>query len=307
MEPFILLAGATGDLGSRIAQALRARGAAVHALLRPESSPDSRSRLEASGVTVVTADLDDLAALTAAGVGASCVVSALNGLRDVIIDRQSVLIDAAARAGVPRFISSDFSSDYTRSEPGHNRNFDLRREFADLADHAPIAVTSIFNGAFMDLLGGEMPLIQPRLRSVLYWGSRDQPLDFTTRADTAAYTAAAALDDTTPRVLRIAGDTVTATDIAAAMTQLTGTTYRTRRAGTIGGLKVLIPLIRRLAPAKPDPIFPAWQGMQYALDMFSGTVQLRHLDNDRYPDLRWTSLLDRLTTHRPGSRTAKPH
>ena len=72
-------------------------------------------------------------------------------------------------------------------------------------DVAPIRVTSILNGAFMDMLGAEMPLIQRRLRRVLYWGSADQPLDFTTKDDVAAYTAAAALDDTTPRILRIAG------------------------------------------------------------------------------------------------------
>jgi uncharacterized protein YbjT (DUF2867 family) len=300
--PVILVAGATGDLGGRITDALLTRGARVHALVRTQSAASSRDRLAAKGVRVLSADLDNVTSVAAACAGARCVVSALSGLRDVILDRQSVLIDAAAQAGVPRFISSDFSSDYTKSEPGHNRNFDLRREFAGRADRAPIAVTSIFNGAFMDMLGAEMPLIQPRIRSVLYWGTRHQPLDFTTRADAAAYTAAAALDDTTPRILRIAGDTVTAADMAAAMTRSSGTTYRTLWAGTTGTLGALIPLTRRAAPEKPNATFPAWQGMQYTFDMFSGTVRLQPLDNDRYPDLQWTSLLDRLTTNPPAQR-----
>lgn len=293
-DPFVLVAGATGDLGGRVAAALVARGARVHAVVRPESSPGRRDRLARDGVTVVTADLADLASLTAACDGASCVVSTLSGLREVILDRQSVLIDAAVRAGVPRFISSDFSADYTKSEPGHNRNFDLRREFAGRADRASITVTSILNGAFLDMLGAEMPIIQPRIRSVLYWGSRDQPLDFTSRDDTAAYTAAAALDDATPRLLRIAGDTVSAADIAATLTAASGTAYRTLRAGGVSGLGRIVPLVRRLAPGRPDPVFPAWQGMQYTLDMFSGVVRLTPLDNDRYPDLRWTSLHDRV-------------
>jgi hypothetical protein len=99
----------------------------------------------------------------------SCVVSALNGLRDVIIDRQTILLNAAVKAGVPRFISSDYSEDFTTTTPGDNRNLDLRREFMVIADHAPITVTSILDGAFMDMLGAEMPIIQKGLKRVLYW------------------------------------------------------------------------------------------------------------------------------------------
>ncbi|MBA3908090.1 MAG: NmrA family NAD(P)-binding protein, partial [Pseudonocardiales bacterium] len=152
-DAFVLLAGGTGDLGGRIARALVAREAPVHAFVRSQSSPEALDDLRKLGVTVVPVDLSDLDAVTRACQGASCVVSALSGLRDVILDRQTVLLDAAVRAGVPRFISSDYCADYTKTEPGHNRNFDLRREFAGRADRAPIRVTSIFNGAFMDMLG----------------------------------------------------------------------------------------------------------------------------------------------------------
>lgn len=300
--PLVVLAGATGDLGGRIAKALLARDVKVRCLVRPESMPGGQDPLLKAQAEIVSVNFNDVTAVAAACTGATCVVSALSGLREVILDRQSVLIDAAVQAGVKRFISSDYSADYTKSEPGHNRNFDLRREFAGRADRAPIAVTSILNGAFMDMLGAEMPIIQPRIRSVLYWGARNQPLDFTTRDDTAAYTAAAALDDTTPRILRISGDTVTASNIAAIMTRASGKRYRTLRVGGVGSLAVLIPLLRRAAPEKPNAVFPAWQGMQYTYDMFGGAVQLTPLDNDRYPEVRFTSMLDRFSTgHLPGT------
>jgi NmrA-like family len=226
--------------------------------------------------------------------GAVCVVSALNGVRDVIVDRQSVLLDAAVKAGVPRFISSDYSADFTRTRPGDNRNFDLRREFMARADRAPIRVTSILNGAFMDMLGAEMPIIQPRIHRVLHWGDAEQPLDFTTRDNVAAYVAAAAVDDKTPRLLRIAGDTLSARDIAAAMSEVTGRPYRPLRVGGIGSLGVLIRLAKLVAP-QPHAAFPPWQGMQYMRDMFSGRGRLRPLNNDRYPDLQWTSVLEHLS------------
>ncbi len=293
MTKTILLAGAAGDLGTRIAKALTARGAAIRAVIRTDASPASRDRLAGLGVTVVPADMADIASVAAACEGAACVVSALNGLRDVIVGRQGVLLDAAVRAGVPRFISSDYSADFTRTEPGSNRNFDLRREFMARADSAPIRVTSILNGAFMDMLGAGAPLIQPAIRRVMYWGSADQMLDFTTKDDVAAYTAAAALDEAAPRILRIAGDSLSARGIAQAMTSLTGKRYRNLWAGSIGSLGVLIRLARLVAP-QPDVTFSAWQGLQYVRDMFGGRAKLHPLDNERYPGLRWTSVPEHL-------------
>ena len=291
----VALAGASGDLGARILKALVARGASVRVLVRPDIPARDADRLTALGATIARADPRDVGALAAACAGAACVVSALNGLRDVIVDRQAVLLDAAVRAGVPRFVPSDYSADFTKTQPGDNRNFDLRREFMGRVDRAPIRATSVLNGAFMDMLGAEMPIVQPAIRRVLYWGDADQLLDFTTKDDVAAYTAAAALDDTTPRILRIAGDTLSARGLAAAMTEVTGERFRTLWVGSIGTLGAMIRVAKLVAP-QPDAAFPPWQGMQYTRDMFSGRAKLHPLDNDRYPELRWTSVREVLAS-----------
>lgn len=290
----IAVAGATGDLGARITRALIARGAVVRALVRHDASDEVHQRVRDLGAEVALADAASVASMADACRGADCVVSALNGLRDVIVERQSVLLDAAVAAGVPRFISSDYSADFTTTPPGQNRNLDLRREFMGRADRAPIEVTSILNGAFMDMLGAEMPIIQPRIRRVLFWGDADQPLDFTTKDDVAAYTAAAALDGTTPRVLRLAGDTLSVRDLAQTLTRTTGDRYRPLRAGSIRSLGLLIGAVKTVAP-EPDAVFPAWQGMQYTRDMFSGRVQLASLDNERYPELTFTTVADKFS------------
>lgn len=272
----------------------------MRALVRPDASADALDWLRARGATPVVADPSDVSAVAEACVGAGCVVSALNGLREVVVDRQGVLLDAAVLAGVPRFIPSDFAVDFTRTTPGRNRNFDLRREFAARADRAPIDVTSILTGAFMDMLCNEMPTIQPRIRRVLHWGDVDQPLDFTAKCDVAAFTAAAALDPDTPRVLRVAGATVSARGLAETLTEVTGRRYRTLRLGGIGALSALIRVARTVAP-QPGEVFPAWQGMQYMRDMSTGEALLHPLDNDRYPHLRWTRLSDHLAATMPAA------
>ena len=298
--PTIALAGASGDLGERIARNLVARGATVHALVRLDVSAKDRGRIEEMGATTVPADPADVDDMARALGGAACVVSALNGLREVMLGRQSVLLDAAVKAGVPRFIPSDYAADFTRTKPGRNRNFDLRREFMAVADRAPIKVTSVLNGAFLDMLGAEMPIIQPAIHRVLYWHDADQRLDFTTKDNVAGYVARVAMDADTPRILRIAGDSVSVREIAGVMSEVTGKRYRPLWAGSLGSLGIMIRLAKVVAP-QPEAAFPPWQGMQYMRDQFSGLAKLMPLNNDRYPDLGWTTARDHLA-HLPAIR-----
>lgn len=58
--------------------------------------------------------------LASACEGSACIVSALQGLRDVIVDTQTVLLEAALKAGVARFIPSDFSTNFQTLAPGEN-------------------------------------------------------------------------------------------------------------------------------------------------------------------------------------------
>lgn len=291
----IVLAGATGDLGFRIAQALLRRGAVVRALVRPGSTRPEAAQLRGLGAEVVEVDLNSVTALTQACSGVACVVSALSGLRDVIVDGQKRLLDAAVVAGVPRFIPSDFSIDYTKLPEGSNRNLDLRREFNRRLDQAPIQATSVLNGMFTDLLTGQAPVVLFGLKRVLYYGNADQPLDFTTTADTAEFTAAAALDPTTPRYLRVAGDVATVRGLQRAATEATGEPFKLLRVGGLWVLGTLIKVTKTLMPTSND-VFPPWQGMQYLHNMFTGLPKLAQLDNDRYPNLRWTSVREVLAT-----------
>lgn len=125
-----------------------------------------------------------------------CLVS---GLRDVIVDRQSLLLDAAVQAGIKQFISLTFFSGQFKSSPGHNRNFDQRREFAGRADRASISVTSPLQRCVHGHAGcgdADHPALHPL-------GSTGDPV-------------------TSPWISRPPDDTTvyTAADIAAAMTRV---------------------------------------------------------------------------------------
>ncbi len=292
----IVLAGATGNLGRRVAQALLKHGAKVRALVRHESAPDKVKELQEKGVEVVVVNFNDLQELTKACAGGHCLVSTLVGLRDVIVDLQTMLLNAAVKAGVPRFIPSDFSIDYTKLPPSANRNLSFRQEFRGRLDKAPISATSILNGMFMDLLVGPAPIILFNLKRVVYWGNPDQLLDFTAIDNVAEFTALAALDPSTPRFLRIAGDQISARGLAEVASEVTGKRFRLLRAGSLKTLEVLIKVTRMIRPQR-DALYPIWQGMQYLHNMFSGQAKLEPLDNDRYPSIRWIKVQDFLAAY----------
>ncbi|MGV8854839.1 MAG: NmrA family NAD(P)-binding protein [Devosia sp.] len=287
----VVLAGASGDLGARIATALTARGATVKALVRARTSAAKLARVRDAGATPIEVHFGDTAALARAVAGANIVVSALNGLEPTMLDLQTRLLEAAVAAGVPRFMPSDFSLDFTKTRPGDNRNMDLRRAFQARADAAPIVAQSVLNGMFADLLTGQAPIVMQQRRRVMGWGNLDQPLDFTTKDDVADFTADVALDPEAPRFSRIAGSSVSTRQLAEIMTRLSGQRYSTFRPGGLGLFSVVIGLVRALSP-KNDDAFPPWQGMHYMRDMLSGRGKLAPLDNARYGKTDGTSAED---------------
>ncbi|WP_233507587.1 NmrA family NAD(P)-binding protein [Adhaeribacter pallidiroseus] len=291
----IILAGVTGDLGGRVARFLLQQGAVVRALVRPGKTNDKLKALQKQGMLLLEVDFASASALTTACAGGTCVVSALSGLREVMVETQTALLQAAVAAGVPRFIPSDYAIDFTKLPRGTNRNLDLRQEFAERIAATPIAATSILNGMFSDLLTGQAPLVLFPVNRVMYWGNPDQLLDFTTVENTAEYTAAAALDAITPRFLRIAGNVLSARGLQEAASKATGKHFRLLRLGGLGALDTLIKITRIVSPQNQE-VFPPWQGMQYLRNMLSGLPKLEPLDNNRYPHIQWTTVQEVLAS-----------
>lgn len=280
----VLVVGATGRLGSKIVRELAALGAPVRASHRADSKPEPIAKLRDSGAELVVADLHDEAALRRACEGIDVVVSAVIGLRDIILDGQTRLVRAAEAAGVARMLPSDYAIDFFATRDGDNRNLDLRREFSRVIDASKVRATSVLGGAFMDLLvfGAMGP--DPKTGVFRVWGDPDQPYDFTSTDDLAKYIAAVAVDTTSPRVVRVAGDTKSPREIAAIVEDVRRMPVTIERAGSLADLDAKITELRAADEAATE-MFPRYQQLQYTRDMASGRGKLAPLDNARFPSI----------------------
>lgn len=308
-KKIIVVAGAKGHLGKLLCDSLlsRARAAGQPVLIRGLVRKGGTNAANAASVGTTSeqqlviepvdyASDDDLSRVCA---GAYAVISTLQGVDDVLVGVQSRLLRAAIKSGARRFVPSDYSFDFTKLPAGSNRNSDIRRAFHAEADRlireskSSIEFTSIFQGAFTELLGSGRILFDFTKRRVAYFGSPDTVMEFTTWKDTAEYTAAVALDpNPTPRKLLVAGLRLTPKEAHQLAKRVTGVDFELKRMMSVGMLGVVIKLVKFFKPGKKDDAMPLWVGMQYAYCMALGVASPEHLDNDRYPHLRWTGADD---------------
>ena len=311
----VVVAGAQGNLGKLVCEALLARARAegtaliVRGLVRNGSTKPGVSSPRADGdgsaqqLSLVPVDYERREDLLEACQGAYCVISTLQGLEDVIVAAQTRLLEAAIAKGVRRFIPSDFSGDFTRLPEGSHRNFDLRRQFHRVARGliagagSPIELTSVFQGGFTELLGSGWVLFDYKKRRVNYFGAADSPMEFTTWQNTAEFTAAVALDERpTPPQLFPAGQRITPREAQAIAKRVTGANFALKRVMPTGMLRLAISLVRLFKPGKKGDVMPLWVGMQYGYCGALGVMSPARLDNDRYTDIQWMGVDDVIRT-----------
>jgi nucleoside-diphosphate-sugar epimerase len=271
MKPLVLVAGATGMLGKQIAEALLDRGETrVRAMVRSAARAEELAPLVARGLELVEGDVQ------------KAVVSALNNQEELIVDGQTNLLRAAERAGVRRFVPSDFSVDYRPLAMGDNFNLDMRKKFLPVLEASTVEYTLVMNGAFLDILFAPFLEMFDRENKVFrYWGDGQQKTDWTHTSDAAKYVAATVLDPRTAnRALMVVGEEATYPELAAAYTAVTGEALRLEVSGTVEELRAEIAR-RKATAANPW----GYLGLQYAWAMASGAGKLSPM-NELYPEIR---------------------
>jgi uncharacterized protein YbjT (DUF2867 family) len=283
----VVLAGATGHLGSLIAKALiQKEDITLRALVRPGSAAKAGD-LAKLGVEVVELAIDgsgDQDALDRAMAGAFSVVSALQGGPDIIIGAQSRLLEAAARAGAVRFLPSDFSFNMFGLGEGENIGSDMRRAFARQANaiRGNVSVVHVQNGCFIDrqVLFGFLGAISLERGEAYLWGEGNQPMDFTTYADTARYAAEAAVDaNPVPEAFNVAADVLNFHELVDAYEQSSGRSLTVVKMGSLADMDAEITQRQK---ANPQNMY-AYVPMMYWRAMLSGKGKLGELVNARYP------------------------
>jgi nucleoside-diphosphate-sugar epimerase len=292
----VLLAGATGMLGHRIAQHLLAQqGTSVRLLVRPGSMSDPDRQLALAplvraGAVVVEAALTDGEELERVCVGVDVVLSALAGGRDVIVEGQVALARAARAAGARRFFPSDFALDLFTMTPGVVSSYDARRAADEAIAATGIETVHVLCGAFLDMFANPRGAlaIDEEDGTATYWGEGTEVFEATTIDDTARYTARAATDPDLPAgKFAVAGARLSFGDMVTAWEQLSGRTYRRVSRGSVADLEQAAARAREV---NADSMAALIAGYQVA--MLTGRAALRDLQNDRYPEIRPTGHLE---------------
>jgi uncharacterized protein YbjT (DUF2867 family) len=205
----ILVVGATGLLGTRVCERLRAEGQAVRALVRRTSNPDKVNVLKSLGCELATGDLKDPPQIQAVCQGISAVIStasstlsrqAGDSIESVDLQGQLGLVSAARGAGVRRFVFVSFRDDPTVQYPLTQAKRSVEQAIADLD------FTSIQASYFMEVwLTPAVGFDYFHGRARIY-GNGLKPINWVSYRDVAEFCIAAILRSVAVRsVLAVGG------------------------------------------------------------------------------------------------------
>ncbi len=279
MTQSILLAGATGMLGSRIAQhLLKQSDARLRLLVRKASSKTGALHsLANAGAELIEGDLADRASLDRATQGIDIIVSAVQGGPDVMVDGQIALAEAGKRNGVRRILPSDFALDLFKATPGEHMMFDLRAKADAAIAKTGLEQVNILQGAFMDMFLPGHGAIDLDKGTVGFYGDGNRPIELTTVDDTAAMTARVALDRTVKAgKFAFAGDRISFREAGEIVGRQSGREVKPVSYGSEADLRATM--------AQADPHKQVM--LAYLLYMTNGQTALTDLQNDRYPDVK---------------------
>jgi uncharacterized protein YbjT (DUF2867 family) len=209
----ILVCGATGELGARIVQRLRAVESPVRALVRPHADAASLRRV---GAEVVEGDFRDPESLEHAVTGIQTVVStvtvigrALAGEKDADFQRVDVqghrdLIAAAEHAGVERFVF--VSAARVRLEP--TASTPLGR--GKIATEDRLAASSLREvvvrpDQFQEIWLSPLAQFDWPARKVVIFGKGDTPTRYIAIDDVAEAVVRLTLAEDPPRLVELGG------------------------------------------------------------------------------------------------------
>ena len=186
----ILVAGATGILGSHICRMLVEQAKTVRALVRSTSDPGKVDNLKQLGVELVVGDLKDRASLDAACQGVASVITTVattisrqpdDSILATDLEGQKSLVDAASAAGVQHFVYLSVSGVI----PVQGSFIEAKRAMEEYLRQSGLTYTIVRPGLFMEV--GLSPFVGFDIANarVQVFGSGEGKLSWTSLGDVA--------------------------------------------------------------------------------------------------------------------------
>ncbi len=192
----ILVAGATGAVGSEIVRRLLGRGKKVRALVRTSSDPQKVDSLEKAGAEIARGDLKDAASLERACHGVTAVISTVSmigtgkeGDSFEATDSEGTrnLIDVARAAGAERFLFISFDLSGMPDAP-------IVKAKGEVEDHlksSGLDYTIIQPSFFMENWLGQMLFADPVAGTAKVYGEGTAKIRYVSAHDVAELAAQA--------------------------------------------------------------------------------------------------------------------
>ena len=186
----ILVAGATGVLGSEIVQRLRAQGKPVRALVRATSASDKVARLKSWGAEIVRGDLKVRESLEPAVKDADAVISTVTTILtsqpgdsfDATDGAGTInLINAARAANVGHFVFVSFDTSKVPDSPLTA----AKRDVENHLERSGMTYTILQPGLFMESWLGPYLFADPLAGTAKVYGAGDRGIRYVAVSDVA--------------------------------------------------------------------------------------------------------------------------
>ncbi len=190
----VLVAGASGLLGSEICRRLREKDLHVKALVRTTTDPSKTEKLTQLGVQLVQGDFLKKETLSKALSGVTTVIATVssmpfsykpgeNDIQRVDEDGMINLIDAAASAGTEHFVYTSFSANINLDFPLRN----TKRKVEKYLQKSGLTYTILRPGYFMELWLSAGTGFDPLNGKVTLCGTGTNPVAYISYKDVAEF------------------------------------------------------------------------------------------------------------------------
>ncbi len=188
----ILVAGATGVLGSEIVHRLTARGEKVRAMVRTTSAPEKVEHLKQLGAEIVRADVKQPQTLLAACTGVDAVISTIttiltsqpgDSFEATDEEGNKALVDAAKKAGAAKFIFVSFDTSKTPDNPLSS----AKRETEEHLKASGLDYTILHPSLFFESWLGPMLFADPAAGTAKVYGNGADKIRYVAVADVAEF------------------------------------------------------------------------------------------------------------------------